>query len=65
MKLKGFFFVKTGEDIETIEFGENFQAFHDSYEKNNKTLEKSRKQNNVNELTGWLYTLIPEKGDER
>ena len=65
MKLKGYFFVKTGEDIETIEFGEDFQALYDNYEENNKALEKSREQNNVNELTGWLYTLVPEEGDEK
>ena len=65
MRLKGYFFVRSDEDIETIEFGEDFQAFYDNYEENNKALEKSREQNNTNELTGWLYTLIPEKGDEK
>ena len=64
MRLKGHFFVKSGEDIKVVDFGENFQAFSDSYEENNKTLEKLREQSGINELSGWLYTLIPEEGDD-
>ena len=65
MRLKGFFFVKSDEDIRPISFGENFPAYYDNYEENNKALEKLREQHNVNELSGWLYTLIPEEGDEK
>ena len=65
MRLKGFFFIKSDEDIKTISFGENFSAYSDSYEESNKALEKLREQHNVNELSGWLYTLVPEKGDEK
>lgn len=65
MRLKGFFFIKSDEDIKTISFGENFPAYSDSYEESNKALEKMREQYNVNELSGWLYTLVPEEGDEK
>lgn len=65
MRLKGHFFVKSGEDIKAVDFGENFQAFSDSYEENNKALEKLREQSGINELSGWLYILIPEEGDEQ
>lgn len=65
MRLKGYFFVKSGEDIKAVDFGENFQAFYDGYEENNKALEKLREQNTINELSGWLYTLVPEEGDEK
>lgn len=65
MRLKGFFFVKSDEDIRAISFGENFPAYSDNYEESNKALEKLREQDNVNEFSGWLYTLIPEEGDEK
>lgn len=63
MRLKGYFFVKSGEDIKAVDFGENFQAFSHSYEENNKVLEKMH-SGGINELNGWLYTLIPEEGDD-
>ena len=47
-----------------VDFGENFQAFSHSYEENNKVLEKMH-SGGINELSGWLYTLIPEEGDEQ
>lgn len=62
MRLKGYYFFKSGEAIRTVNFGENVQAVSDSYEENNNALETVREQN---ELTGWLYTLIPEEGDEK
>ena len=66
MRLKGYFFIKSGEeDIKAIEFGEDFKAFYNTYEENNEALEKMREQNTINELSGWLYTLIPEEGDEK
>ena len=64
MRFKGYFFVKSGEDIKAVDFGENFQAFSHSYEENNKALEKMH-SGGINELSGWLYTLIPEEGDEK